>query len=52
MAVLDCSFKQFLQRFGFSTRSLGHVMFSFVGTAQEAGAGGRLGAVDIPVRVH
>ena len=32
-----------------STRSLGHVMFSFAGTAQEAGAGGRLGAAGIPV---
>ena len=29
------------RRFGFSSRSLGHVMFSFAGTAQEAGAGGR-----------
>ena len=35
--------------FGFSTRSLGHVMFSFAGTAQEAGAGGRSGAAGIPV---
>ena len=35
--------------FGFSTRILGHVMFSFVGTAQEAGAGGRSGAAGIPV---
>ena len=32
------------RRFGFSTRSLGPVMFSFAGTAQEAGAGGRSGA--------
>ena len=31
------------QRFGFSTRSLSHVMFSFMGTAQKAGAGGRSG---------
>ena len=38
------------RRFGFSTRSLGHVMFSSVGTAQEAGAGGRSGAAGIPVR--
>ena len=29
--------------------SLGHVMFSFTGTAQEAGAGGRSGAAGIPV---
>ena len=35
------------QRFGFSTKSLGHVMFSFAGTAQEAGAGGRSGAAGI-----
>ena len=28
----------------------GHVMFSFVGTAQEAGASGRSGAVGILVR--
>ena len=28
-------------RFGFSTRSLGHVMFWLAGTTQEAGAGGR-----------
>ena len=27
----------------------GHVMFSFAGTAQEAGAGGRSGAAGIPV---
>ena len=33
----------------FSTRSLGHVMFSFAGTAQEAGAGGRSGAAGVPV---
>ena len=38
------------RRFDFSTRSLGHVMFSFAGTAQEAGAGGRSGAAGIPVR--
>ena len=31
-------FLKLSQRFGFSTRSLGHVMFSFAGTAQEAGA--------------
>ena len=37
------------RRFGFSSRSLGHVMFSFAGTAQEAGAGGRSGAAGIPV---
>ena len=35
----------FYDVFGFSTRSLGHVMFSFAGTAQKAGAGGRSGAV-------
>ena len=29
--------------FDFSTRSLGHVMFSFAGTAQETGTGGRSG---------
>ena len=40
----------FYDVFGFSTRSLGHVMFSFAGTAQKAGAGGRSGAVGIPVR--
>ena len=33
----------------FSTRSLGHVMFSFPGTAEEAGAGDRSGAAGIPV---
>ena len=27
------------RRFDLSSRSLGHVMFSFAGTAQEAGAG-------------
>ena len=37
------------QRFDLSTRSLGHVMFSFAGTAQEAGAGGRSGVAGIPV---
>ena len=42
-------FLKLSRRFGFSTRSLGHMMFSFVGTAQEAGAGGRSGAVGIPV---
>ena len=35
--------------FGFSTRRFGHVMFSFAGNAQEAGAGGRSGAAGIPV---
>ena len=39
------------RRFGFSTRRLGHVMFSFVGTAQKAGAGGSSrGGAGIPVR--
>ena len=42
-------FLKLSRRFGFSTKSLGHVMFSFAGTAQEAGAGGRLGAAGIPV---
>ena len=37
------------RRFDLSSRSLGHVMFSFAGTAQEAGAGGRSGAAGIPV---
>ena len=37
------------RRFDHSSRSLGHVMFYFPGTAQEAGAGGRLGAAGIPV---
>ena len=37
------------RRFDLSSRSLGHVMFSFAGTAQEAGAGGRSGATGIPV---
>ena len=36
-------------RFDLSSRSLGHVVFSFAGTAQEAGAGGRSGAAGIPV---
>ena len=36
--------------FGVSSRSLGHKMFWFAGTAQEAGAGGRSGAVGILVR--
>ena len=44
-------FLKFSRRFGFSTRSLGHVMFSFTGTAQEAGAGGRSGAAGIPVHI-
>ena len=43
-------FWNYSRRFGFSSRSLGHVMFSFAGTAQEAGAGGRSVAVGIPVR--
>ena len=38
------------QRFGFSSRSLGHVMFWFAVTAQEAGAGGRSGATGVLVR--
>ena len=37
------------RRFDLSSRSLGHVMFSSAGDAQEAGAGGRLGAAGIPV---
>ena len=37
------------RRFDLSSRRLGHVMFSFAGTAQEAGAGGRSGAAGIPV---
>ena len=37
------------RHFDLSTRSLGLAMSSFTGTAQEAGAGGRYGAVDIPV---
>ena len=37
------------RRFNFSSRSLRHVMFSFAGTAQEAGAGGRSGAAGVPV---
>ena len=37
------------RRFDLATRSLGHVMFSFVGTTQEAGAGGRSGAASILV---
>ena len=39
----------FLKLHDLSSRSLGHVMFSFAGTAQEAGAGGRSGAAGIPV---
>ena len=35
-----------------SCRSLGHVMFSFAGNAQEAGAGGRSGAAGIPVPIN
>ena len=35
--------------FDLSSRSLGHVMFSFAGNAQEAGAGGRSGAAGIPL---
>ena len=42
-------FLKLSRRFGFSTRGLGHVFFSFVGTAQEAGAGGRSEATGIPV---
>ena len=42
-------FLKLSRRFGFSTKTLGHVMFSFAGTAQEAGAGGRSGAAGIPV---
>ena len=34
-------FLETLRRFDLSSGSLGHVMFSFAGTAQEAGAGGR-----------
>ena len=37
------------RRFDLSSRSIGHLMFSFAGTAQEAGAGGRSGAAGIPV---
>ena len=37
------------RRFDLSSRSLGHVMFSFAGTAQEAGADGRSVAAGIPV---
>ena len=44
------SYFETLYKFGFSSRSLGHVMFSFAGTAQEAGAGGRSGAAGNPVR--
>ena len=40
-----------VQRFGFSSRSLGHVMLWPAGTAQEAGADGRSGAVGILVHV-
>ena len=43
-------FLKLSRRFDFSTRSLGHVMFSFAGTAQAVGAGGRSGAAGIPVR--
>ena len=42
-------FLKLSQRFDLSTRSLGHVMFSFAGTAQAVGAGGRSGAAGIPV---
>ena len=42
-------FLKLSRRFGFSTRSLGHVIFSFVGTAQKAGAGGRSRAAGISV---
>ena len=37
------------RRFDLSSRSLGHMMFSFMGNAQEAGAGGRSGATGITV---
>ena len=37
------------RRFDLSSRSIGHVMFYFPGTAQEAGAGGRSGVAGIPV---
>ncbi len=47
--ILKCDFFHSLwivfletsRRFDLSSRSLGHVMFCFAGTAQEAGAGGR-----------
>ena len=39
------------RRFDLSSRSLGHVMVFFAGTAQEAGAGGRSGAAGMPVRI-
>ena len=42
-------FLETARRFDLSSRSLGHAMFSFAGTAQEAGAGGRSGAAGIPV---
>ena len=38
------------RRFGFSTRSLGDVMFWFAGTAQGAGAGGRYKWTNIEVK--
>ena len=37
------------RHFDLSSRSLGHVMFSFAGTAHKTGAGGRSGAAVIPV---
>ena len=43
-------FLKLSQRFGLSTTSLGHEMFSFAGTAQEAGAGDRSEAAGVPVR--
>ena len=36
-------FLKLSRRFGFSNRSIGHVVFSFAGTAQEVGAGVRWG---------
>ena len=47
--TLDLVSLETSRRFDLSSRSLGHVMFSFPGTAQEAGAGGRSGAAGIPV---
>ena len=50
MIVNSSVLEKVLLLFGFSTRRLGHVMFSFAGNPQEAVAGGRSGAADIPVR--
>ena len=50
--IFSLTLDRFLEtsrRSDLSSRSLGHVMFSFAGTAQEAGAGGRSGAAGIPV---